>query len=149
MKLNKVYFDQAVALKITLYFGLAFSISYLFTLLPTRLPIQGIKWVLNVGFGPSIAAILVSSVYKTPLKVTLLSPTRWVRKIELVGLGIFFAGTLINQVWVGKTTYWHFMVWSVLALYYTLLEELGWRVFLGNELGKYSFLMIVLVSTLL
>ena len=37
----------------------------------------------------------------------------------------------------------------MLALLYTLLEELGWRVFLGNELGKYSFLTIFLVSTLL
>jgi membrane protease YdiL (CAAX protease family) len=147
--LLKLNFDKAVAIKITLYFVLAFGISYFLNLLPNLLPLYGIKWILNVGFGPFLSAIIVSFLYKTPLKLELFSKTTWIRKIEFVGLGIFFIGTIINNILLGNTDYSLIILWSVYALYYTLLEELGWRVFLGNELSKYSFLTIVLISTVL
>lgn len=149
MKTGKLNFDKAIALKITLYFVLAFGISYCLHLLQTILPLHGIKWILNVGFGPFLSAIAVSFLYKTPLKVEFFSKTKWVRKIEFVGLGLFFIGTIINNIVLGKTDYSLIILWSVYALYYTLLEELGWRVFLGNELSKYSFLTVVLISTVL
>ena len=147
--LLKLNFDKAVALKITLYFVLAFGISCCLNLLPDFLPLYGIKWFLNVGFGPFLSAILVSYLYKTPLKLRLFSKTSWVRKIELVGLGIFFIGTIVNKIIVGNTNYSLIIFWTVFALFYTLLEELGWRVFLGNELSKYSFLTLVLISAVL
>ena len=141
--------DKAVALKITLYFILAFGISYFLNSLPNPLALYKLKANFNYGFGPFLSAILVSYLYKTPLKLGLFSKTRWVRQIELVGLGIFFIGTFINSILSGNTHYWLLILWSVFALLYALLEELGWRVFLGNELNKYSFLTIVLASTVL
>ncbi|MBO0949191.1 CPBP family intramembrane glutamic endopeptidase [Fibrella forsythiae] len=147
--LLKVNFDKSVAIKITLYFVLAFGISYCLNLLSKLLPVYGIKWVLNVGCGPFLSALLVSFLYKTPLTLTLFSKTAWIRQIEFVGLGLFFIGTIINNILVGNTDYSLIFLWSVYALYYTLLEELGWRVFLGKELRKYSFLTVVIVSTVL
>ena len=148
-RLLRVNFDKAVLTKITLYFVLAFGISYCLNLLPNLLPVHGIKWILNVGFGPFLSAILVSYLYKTPLKLKLFSEVTWVRQIEFVGLGIFFIGTIVNNVISGNTNYYLIIFWTVFALFYTLLEELGWRVFLGNELSKYSFLTLVLTSAVL
>lgn len=149
METRTLNFDKAVTIKIILYFVLAFGISYFLNLLPNLLPLYGIKWVLNVGFGPFLSAILVSYLYKAPLKLRLFSKTAWIRKIEFVGLGLFFVGTIINNILLGNTNYSLIILGSVYAFYYTLLEELGWRVFLGNELGKYSFLTLVLISTVL
>ena len=149
MKTNTFYFDKAVGLKITLYFTLAFSISWLLHLLPNLLPLPGIKWLLTIGFGPFLSAILVSYWYKTPLKLKLFSKITWVRKIEFIGLGLFFIGTIITNILLGKTNYYLIIFWTSYALFYALLEELGWRVFLGNELSRYSFLTIFLTTAVL
>ena len=149
MGTSKLNFDKAVALKITLYFVLAFGISYSLNLLPNPLASSGLKVNLNPGFGPFLSAIIVSYLYKTPLKLRLFSKTTWVRTIEFIGLGIFFIGTIVSNIISGSTNYFLITLWPVFALLYTLLEELGWRVFLGKELGKYSFLTIVLTSTVL
>ena len=145
----KLQFDKVVAIKITLYFVLAFGISYFLNLLPNLLPLYGIKWILNVGFGPFLSAVIVSYLYKNPLRLKFFSETTWVRKIEFVGLGIFFIGTITNKIIFGDTNYSLVILWTVYALFYTLLEEMGWRVFLGNELGNYSFLTVVLISAVL
>ena len=149
METRKLNFDKAVATKITLYFVLAYAISYFLYLLPNFLPLYGIKWILNPGFGPFLSAIIISYLYKTPLRLRFFSEITWVRKIEFVGLGIFLVGTIINSVISGNTDYSLVIFWTVFALFYALLEELGWRVFLGNELGRYSFSTIVLISTIL
>lgn len=149
MTINKLSLDKTVVIKITLYFILAFGISYFLNSLPNPLALYGLKMNFNYGFGPFLSAILVSYLYKTPLKLRLFSKTTWVRNIELVGLGLFFIGTFINNIISGNTNYALIILWSAFALLYTLLEELGWRVFLGNELSKYSFLTIVLISTVL
>lgn len=149
MGTTKLNFDKAVALKITLYFVLAFGISYCLNLLPNLLPSYGIKRIFTVGFGPFLSAILVSHLYRIPLKLRLFSKTAWVRKMEFIGLGIFFVGTIINNILSGNTNYYLIILWTLYALFYAFLEELGWRVFLGNELSRYSFLTIVLTSTVL
>jgi uncharacterized protein len=149
METNRLKFDKAVTIKIILYFVLAFSISYFLNLLPNFLPARGIKWILTPGFGPFLSAIIVSYLYKTPLKLRLFSRITWVRNIEFVGLGIYFIGILITSIVSGGTNYPLIILWLVYGLFYTLLEELGWRVFLGNELSKYSFLAIILISALL
>jgi hypothetical protein len=109
----------------------------------------GFKVNLNYAFGPFLAAIIVSYLYKTSLKLRLFNENIWVRKIELIGLGIFFIGSIFSIIKSGNTNYPLIIFGTILALLYTLLEELGWRVFLGNELGKYSFLTIFLISTML
>jgi len=147
MKLDDLNSNKKIVTKITLFFVLAFGISYFLNLFPN--PLASLKVNLNVGFGPFLSAIMVSFLYKTPLKLEIFSRTIWVRKIEFVGLGIFFIGTFINNIILGNTNYFLIILWSVFALIYTLFEELGWRVFLGNELSKYSFLIVVLTSTVL
>ncbi len=147
--LLKLNFDKAVLVKIALYFILAFGISYFLNLLPNLLPLYGSKWIFTVGFGPFLSAIIVSYLYGTPLRLRFFSETAWVRKIEFVGLGIFFFSTIFNNIILGSNNYFSVILWALYALFYTLLEELGWRVFLGNELSKYSFLTIVLTSTVL
>lgn len=149
MEINKLNFDKKIVTKITLFFVLAFGISYFLNSLPNPLALSGLKMNLNYGFGPFLSAIIVSYLYKTPLKLRLFSETTWVRKIEFVGLGIFFIGTIFGTIKSGNANYSLIILWPVLALLYTLLEELGWRVFLGNELSKYSFLTIFLISTVL
>jgi membrane protease YdiL (CAAX protease family) len=149
MVITKSTFDKAVALKLTLYFVLAFGISYGFYLLPNLLASPGIKWIFTVGFGPFLSAILVSYWSKTPLPLRLFSKTSWVRQMEFIGLGLFFVGTLLTNILSGKTDYYLIIFWTLYALFYALLEELGWRVFLGNELSKYSLLTIVLLSAVL
>ncbi len=149
MEIEKSGFDKQVAAKIGLYFALAFGISYFLNLLPNPLALHGFKVNLNCALGPFLAAIMVGFLYKTPLKPKLFSATPWIRKIEFVGLAIFFVGTMVSAVKLGNTNYTTIILGAMLALLYTLLEEFGWRVFLGNELGKYSFLILVLVSTAL
>ncbi|GAB3758064.1 CPBP family intramembrane glutamic endopeptidase [Spirosoma pomorum] len=139
-------FDKPVTLKITLYFVLAFGSSAVLNLLPNLLPFYGSKWIFTVGFGPFLSALLVSYWSKTPLPLRLFSKTPWVRNMEFAGLGIFFVGTLLSNILSGKTDYHLIIFWTMYALFYALLEELGWRVFLGNQLGKYSFLPVVLLS---
>ncbi|NEU70284.1 CPBP family intramembrane metalloprotease [Spirosoma agri] len=149
MGTTQFIFDKAVALKLTRYFVLAFGISYGFHLLPNLLASPGIKWIFTVGFGPFLSAILVSYWSKTPLRLRLFSKTGWVRQMEFIGLGLFLVGTLLANILAGKTNYCLIIFWTLYALFYALLEELGWRVFLGNELSKYSFLTIVLLSAVL
>lgn len=149
MEIDKLSFDKTIASKVALYFILAFGISYFLNLLSNPLTLYGFKVNLNYAFGPFIAAIIVSFLYKNSLKLRLFSETTWIRKIEFVGLGIFFIGTIYNAIKLGNTNYSIIILGAILALLYTLLEELGWRVFLGNELGKYSFLTIFLISTIL
>lgn len=146
MKTTPFNFDKPVALKIILYFVLAFGISSVLNLLSNLLPFYGSKWIFTVGFGPFLSALLVSYWSKSPLPLRFFSKTTWVRNTELVGLGIFFVGTLLNNILSGKADYYLIILWTMYALFYALLEELGWRVFLGNELGKYSFLPVVLLS---
>lgn len=128
---------------------LAFGSSYFLNSLPNPLALYGLKANFNYGFGPFLSAILISYLYKTPLKLRLFSKTTWIRRIEFVGLGIFFIGTFINAILSGDTNYSLIILWLVFALLYALLEELGWRVFLGNELSKFSFLTVVLLTTVL
>ena len=149
MEINKLSFDKTIAIKITLYFILAFAISLFLNLLPNPLTLYGLKVNLNYAFGPFLAAIIVSYIYKTPLKLKVFSQVAWIRKIEFVGLAIFFIGTIVSTIKSGNTNYSLIIGGTILALLYTLLEELGWRVFLGNELAKYSFLTIFLISTVL
>lgn len=149
MKINKLDFYNTIVIKITLYFILAFGISYFLNLLSNPLALYGLKVNVNYAFGPFLAAVIVSFLYKTSLKLKLFSETIWIRKIEFIGLGIFFISTIISTIKSGNTNYSVIILGTILALVYTLLEELGWRVFLGNELGKYSFLTIFLISTVL
>ena len=149
MEINKFNLDKTIVTKITSFFILAFGISYFLNLLSNPLALYGLKVNLNYAFGPFLAAIVVSYLYKTPLKLKLFSETIWIRKIEFIGLGIFFISTIISTIKSGNTNYSVIIFGTILALVYTLLEELGWRVFLGNELGKYSFLTIFLISTVL
>ncbi|MBD2757750.1 CPBP family intramembrane metalloprotease [Spirosoma sp. BT704] len=142
-------FDKAVVLKITLYFVLAFGISYGFHLLPSLLALPGMKWLFTVGFGPFLSTIVVSYWSKTPLSLRLFSKTSWVRTMEVTGLVVFLVGTLLTNILSGKTDYYLIIFWTLYALFYALLEELGWRVFLGNELSKYSLFTTVLVSGVL
>ena len=149
MEINKFNLDKTIVTKITSFFILAFGISYFLNLLSNPLALYGLKVNLNYAFGPFLAAIVVSYLYKTPLKLKLFSETIWIRKIEFIGLGIFFISTIVSTIKSGNTNYSVIILGTILALVYTLLEELGWRVFLGNELGKYSFLTIFLISTVL
>ena len=149
MEINKLNLDKTIATKITLFFILAFGISYFLNMFSNPLSLYGFRVNLNYAFGPFLAAIIVSFLYKTPLKLKLFSETIWIRKIEFIGLGIFFISTIISTIKSGNSNYSVIILGTILALVYTLLEELGWRVFLGNELGKYSFLTIFLISTVL
>ena len=149
MDINKWNFDKKIATKITIFFVLAFDISYFLNLLSNPLSSYGLKVNLNYAFGPFLAAIIVSYLYKVPLKLKPFSETSWIRKIEFIGLGIFLIGSFVGTIKSGHTNYSLIIFGIILALIYTLLEELGWRVFLGNELSKYSFLTIFLISTVL
>lgn len=149
MEINKLNFDKKAATKITLFFVLAFGISYFLNLLSNPLASYGFKVNLNYAFGPFLAAILVGYLNKTPLKIKLFSENLWIRKIEFIGLVIFLIGSFVSTLKSGNTNYSLTIFGIILALLYTLLEELGWRVFLGNELSKYSLLTIFLVSTVL
>ena len=142
-------FDKQITVKITVFFILAFGISYFLNLLPNPLLAYGIKTNLNCALGPFLAAILVSIFHKTPLRLKLLSETSWIRNVELIGLAIFFVGSFLNATKAGNANYSLIIFSAIFALVYTLLEEAGWRVFLGNELAKYSFLTIFLISTVL
>ena len=141
--------DRKLITKISLFFSLAFGISYLLNLIQNPLALLGFKVNLNYAFGPFLSAIFVAILYKTPLSLRLFSEINWIRKIELIGLGIFFTGSITGFILAGKTDYLMILSTVFLSLIYTLLEELGWRVFLGNELRKYSFWVIVIVSTVL
>ena len=147
--MEKSTFDKQITMKITVFFILAFGISYFLNLLPNPLVAYGFKVNLNYAFGPFLAAILVSYFHKTPLRLKLLSETSWIRNVELIGLAIFFVGSFLNATKTGNANYSLIIFSAIFALVYTLLEEAGWRVFLGNELAKYSFLTIFLVSTVL
>ena len=149
MQINKLNLDKTIVTKITLFFILAFGISYFLNMFSNPLSLYGFRVNLNYAFGPFLAAIIVSFLYKTPLKPKFFSETIWIRKIEFIGLGIFFISTIISTIKSGNTNYSVIIFGTILALVYTLLEELGWRVFLGNELAKYSFLTIFLISTVL
>ena len=92
MKINKSDFDKTIAIKIILYFILAYGTSYFLNLLSNPLKLYGFKVNLNYAVGPFLAAIIVSYLYKTPLKIRLFSETPRIRIIEFVGLGIFFCG---------------------------------------------------------
>jgi len=59
MEINKLNFDKKAATKITLFFVLAFGISYFLNLLSNPLASYGFKVNLNYAFGPFLAAILV------------------------------------------------------------------------------------------
>lgn len=146
---NKSNFDKQIALKISLYFIVAFSISYFLNLLPNPLVNYGIKTNLNYAFGPFLSVIIVSLIFKIPLKLNLFSNLDWVRKIEYIGLIIFFIGAIAQPLVSGNTNYLLLIAGILLALIYTLLEEFGWRVFLGNELEKNPFLTIFIISTIL
>ncbi len=149
MKINNLKFDKTITTKIIIFFVLAFGISYFLNLLSNPMEKFGLKVNLNYAFGPFLAALIVSYFYKTSLKLRLLSETLWVRKIELIGLAIFFIGSFASAMKLVTPNYTLIIIGTILALLYTLLEELGWRVFLGNELGRYSFLTIFLISTVL
>ena len=141
--------DRKLITKISLFFVLAFGISYFLNLIQNPLVLLGFKVNLNFAFGPFLSAIFVAILYKTPLSLRLFSEINWIRKIEFIGLGIFFIGSMTGFILAGKTDYLMLLLTIFLSLIYTLLEELGWRVFLGNELRKYSFWVIVIVSTVL
>ena len=149
MEINKLNFDKKIAIQIILFFVLAFGISYFLNLLLNPLTSYGFKVNLNYAFGPFLAAIIVSYLCKIPLRIRPFSEISWIRKIEFIGLGIFFIGSFIGSIKSGYTNYSLIIFGTILALLYTLLEELGWRVFLGNELSKYSFLTVFLISTVL
>jgi hypothetical protein len=149
MTVKKSIFDKVVFTKIILYFILAFGISYFLNSLPNPLYSYGIKMNINYGFGPFLSALIVSYMYKSPLKMRLFSKTTWIRRTELIGLAIFSIGTITNSIIAGSTNYLLIILSLFLSLLYTLLEELGWRVFLVNELNKYSFLTVFLISTTL
>ena len=137
MEINKLNFDKKIATQIILFFVLAFGISYFLNLLLNPLASYGFKVNLNYAFGPFLAAIIVSYLHKIPLKLRPFSEISWIRKIEFIGLGIFLIGSFVSTIKSGYTNYSLIIFGTVLALLYTLLEELGWRVFLGNELSKY------------
>ena len=141
--------DKKLIAKIILFFSLAFGISYLLNLIQNPLASLGFKVNLNYAFGPFLSAIFVANLYKTPLSLKLFSEIASIRKIELIGLGIFVIGSMAGFISAGKTDYLMLLPTVFLSLIYTLLEELGWRVFLGNKLRKYSFWVIVIVSTVL
>ena len=141
--------DKKLITKISLFFVLAFGISYLLNLIQNPLVSLGFRVNLNYAFGPFLSAIFVAILYKTPLSLRLFSEIKWIRKIEFIGLGIFFTGSMAGFILAGKTDYLMLLPTVFLSIIYTLLEELGWRVFLGNELRKYSFWVIVIVSTIL
>ena len=140
-------FDKQITVKITVFFILAFGISYFLNLLPNPLLAYGIKTNLNCALGPFLAAILVSIFHKTPLRLKLLSETSWIRNVELIGLAIFFVGSFLNATKTGNANYSLIIFSAIFALVYTLLEEAGWRVFLGNELVKYSQKDSILIKT--
>ena len=141
--------DRKLITKISLFFVLAFGISYFLNLIQNPLVLLGFKVNLNFAFGPFLSAIFVAILYKTPLSLRLFSEINWIRKIEFIGLGIFFIGSMTGSILAGKTNYLMLLLTVFLSLIYTLLEELGWRVFLGNELRNYSFWIIVIISTVL
>ena len=141
--------DKKLITKISLFFVLAFGISYFLNLIQNPLVSLGFKVNLNYAFGPFLSAIFVAILYKTPLSLRLFSKTEWIRKIEFIGLGIFVIGSMAGFILASKTNELMLLSTIFLSLIYTLLEELGWRVFLGNELRNYSFWVIVSISTIL
>lgn len=149
MTINENQSNKNTITKISSFFVGAFTLSYFLNLLPNPLTLWEYKINLNYAFGPFLASIIVCYMYKTPLQLRLFSENLWIRKIEFIGLGIFFVGSVIMYLKAGKIDYTHIIVGILLSLIYTLLEEVGWRVFLGNELSKYSFLIIFGVSTTL
>lgn len=149
MKNEQLMLGKNLLIKILIFFIIAFTLSFFLNLLPNPLVLIGYKINLNYAFGPFISAIIVSYFYKTPLQLNLFSENNWVRRIEFIGLGIFVIGTLVSYVQTGKSNYPVFFLGIFLSLLYNLLEEAGWRVFLGNELSKYSFWVIVIISTAL
>ena len=149
MKINEFRFDKNTITKISSFFVIAFVLSYLLNLLPNPLTSFGYKTNLNYGFGPFVSSVIVCYLYKKPVQLKLFSDNPWIRKIELIGLGIFFIGSFIGYIKTGKSDYTYITFGILLSLVYTLLEEAGWRVFLGNELGKYSFAVVFGISTIL
>lgn len=149
MKNEQLILEKNLLTKICIFFVLAFSISFSLNLLPNPLALMGYKINLNYAFGPFISAIIVCYFYKIPIKLSLFSENKWIRTIEFIGIGIFVIGTLISYIQTGKSNYPMFFLGIFLSLIYNLLEESGWRVFLGNQLNKYSFWIIVMVSTTL
>jgi Type II CAAX prenyl endopeptidase Rce1-like len=149
MKNEQSILEKKLLAKICIFFVMAFCISLSLNLLPNPLSYIGYKINLNYAFGPFISAIVVSYFYKTPLLLSLFSKNRLIRRIEFIGIGIFVIGTLLSYIQTGKSNYPLFCLGIFLSLIYNLLEEAGWRVFLGNELSKYSFWIILTVSTTL
>ena len=141
--------DTKIVTKIAIYFILAFGLTFFLNTMPNPLATYGYKVNLNVGLGPFLAAIIVSFFYKMPLLLNFFSKITWIRRIELIGMAIFFIGSFAKDILVNKTDYMFVLCGIVLALLYTLLEEAGWRMFLGKALEQYSFLTLFLVSTAL
>jgi Type II CAAX prenyl endopeptidase Rce1-like len=149
MKIEQVFLEKSLLTKISIFFVIAFCISFSLNLLPNPLLWIGFKINLNYAFGPFLSAIIVCYFYKNPLRLSLFSEHSWIRTIEFIGIGIFVMGTLVSYLQTGKSNYAVFFLGIFFSLIYNLLEEAGWRVFLGNELSKYPFWMIVIVSTTL
>ena len=149
MKTNNMNIDTKIVTKIAIYFILAFGLTFFLNTMPNPLATYGYKVNLNVGLGPFLAAIIVSFFYKMPLLLNFFSKITWIRRIELIGMAIFFIGSFAKDILVNKTDYMFVLCGIVLALLYTLLEEAGWRMFLGKALEQYSFLTLFLVSTAL
>ena len=149
MKMNNMNIDTKIVTKIAIFFVLAFGLTFFLNTMPNPLATYGYKVNLNVGLGPFLAAIIVSFIYKAPLLLSLFSKIAWIRNIEFAGVAIFVIGSFVNEITAGKTNYMFIVFGIILALLYTLLEEAGWRMFLGKALEQYSFLTLVLVSTVL
>ncbi|GJM31701.1 MAG: hypothetical protein DHS20C18_07020 [Saprospiraceae bacterium] len=126
--------------RILLFYGIAIGLSYLFRINPpawyTDLELGGGLTVfkyLAEGLGPAIGALIIIFIFRPKREITFFGTSR-LKSIGMILLPlVLFTGIGIENTLELNAHYYGFLV-GLFSIGYVILEELGWRGYLLDEL---------------